>query len=307
MRKSLILFLCICGIINFLPISGQQLEVSDPRLELRGSTIHISYDILNSSPSEKFTVELEVKDAHGNKIGADALTGDIGEEVSGGANKHIAWDLEVDKIEMDANIYVKVYVTAIPPEEPEVVVPVVKESDEEDPGDQKSADGDPTDQKVAEVESKTFPEGSARKPSPSNKSGARYNRTGLILQSAVFPGLGLSRYKGGAHWLRGVAGYGCMAGAILMNRKAVNTYAGIIDLSIYNEKEDLYQKSLKQDNISEALAYATIGIWVTDLVWTIVGTSDLYGTASNNRRFNIKSKVDPVSNTPLIAFTYKFK
>jgi hypothetical protein len=307
MRKSLILILCICGIIRFFPISGQQIEVSDPRLELRGNTILISYDILNSTQSDEFSVELEVKDSNGNKIGADALAGDVGEAVSGGANKQIAWDLEVDKIEMDASIFVKVYVTAIQPEEPEVSLPKVEEAEEDDPQDQAIPKEGPGDPGAEEEINKAKLEDSARKPSSSARSAEGYSRTGLILQSVVFPGLGLSRYKGGAHWVRGVAGYGCLGGAIFMNRQAVNTYAGIIDLSIYDEKDELYKKSLKQDNVSEILAYATIGIWVTDLVWTIVGTSDMPGTASLNKRINIRSKVDPVSNTPLIAFTYNFK
>ena len=91
-------------------------------------------------------------------------------------------------------------------------------------------------------------------------------RTGIILQSLALPGLGLSRMTGKPHWLRGVAGYGCIAGSIILNRQAISTYDDIDDLEDYDDKNELFQKSLNRDNISEVLAYAAIGIWV-DIGW----------------------------------------
>ena len=278
---KIFLFLLVFSFIltGSLCYSQTSFKVSDPRLEMVGNTIHIVYDILNSTPSEEFTVELVVKDSEGNVINARALSGDVGDLVTGGKDKHITWDLEVDRIEMNADIYVKVHVKAIPPPEPAVVVP-------------------PAVQEDGEKSPEEIPVATSREE--------QYSRTGLILQSVAFPGLGLSRYKGGPHWTKGVLGYGCIVGSLIMNRVAVSTYDGIIDRAGYDAKNTLYQKSLQQDQISEVLAYTAIAIWVSDLVWTIAGTSDLNKRTSSYQGLRINPTIDPVSNMPLIAFTYKF-
>ena len=137
---------------------------------------------------------------------------------------------------------------------------------------------------------------------------SNYNRAGLVLQSLVFPGLGLSRVTGNPHWIRGLAGYGCLVGSIVLNRQAVNTYKGISDLVSYNDVTEAFDKSVQQDNISEVLAYSAIGIWVIDFIWTLVGTSDLnkadsYGDSGG---FSIGSNIDPLSNAPLVSVQYRF-
>jgi hypothetical protein len=276
MGRALIFLLGVCCFITSQTCHGQIIQVSDPRLELRDNAIHITYDILNSSPSDEFKVDLLITDADGNEIKASALSGDIGDMVEGGNNKHIIWDLDVDKIEMNAKIYVKVNVKAISPPVPIAVVP----SEEETNGG--------TEEKTAKEKS--------------------FNRTAIILQSVAFPGLGLSRITGNPHWIRGVAGYGCIAGSVIMNRKAINTYGGISDLEDYDEKDELYQKSLSQDNISEVLAYAAIGIWVSDIIWTLVGT-----TGPNNKSlfsdvsgFSLRTTFEPISSAPMVVFAYRF-
>lgn len=277
MHKFFIWLILAGSLFNPSVIFGQNIEVSEPLLEMRGNIIHISYNILNSTRSNNFTVELVVRDEDGKEINARAITGDIGDMVSGGNDKHIAWDLETDQIEINADIFVKIYVKAIHPSEPVVVAPA------------------PVDnvKKEAEISARI--------------SGAKqFSRTGLVLQSLAFPGLGLSRYKGEPHWIRGVLGYSCVAGSIIMNQAAVNTYAGIIDESGYDAKTILYQEALKQDQISEVLAYTAIAIWVSDLIWSIVGTSDLNKSSSHQKGLRINSSIDPVSNSPLLAFTYKF-
>jgi len=142
--------------------------------------------------------------------------------------------------------------------------------------------------------------------SPVQSEVKQFSRTGLILQSLAFPGLGLSRYKGSPHWIRGALGYGCLAGSVIMNRAALATYGDIMDQPGFDAKDVLYQDALKLDGISEVLAYTAIAIWVSDLVWTIVGTSDMDKGLSYQKGLRINSGIDPVSKIPLLAFTYKF-
>lgn len=277
MWKFILCIILASSFFNAPVILGQKVEVSEPRLEMRGNIIHISYDIMNSTRSDKFTVELELRDEDRVIIIANALTGDVGDLVSGGNDKHIAWDLEADQIEINADIFVKLYVKAILPPEPVVSTALVAEVNDR------------------EVETP-----------PSEPVAKQFSRTGLILQSVAFPGLGLTRYKGGPHWIRGALGYGCLAGSVLMNKAAVNTYVEVMKQPGYDAKNALYQESLKQDQISEALAYTAIAIWISDLVWTIVGTSDLDNRSAHQKGLRINPDIDPVSNLPLLAFTYKF-
>ena len=75
MGKALIPFLVICMFMAAPFICAQSAEVSDPRLELRNNAIQISYDILNSDPTDKFIVWLSVHDEAGNEVNARALSG----------------------------------------------------------------------------------------------------------------------------------------------------------------------------------------------------------------------------------------
>jgi len=291
MGKALIFLLGFCCFITSQICYGQTIQVSEPRLELRDNTIHITYDILNSDPSDEFTVDLRITDGDGNEIKANALSGDIGDLVEGGNNKHITWDLAVDRIEMNAKIYVKVYVKAIPPPAP-VVVPPAEEKTEQEIKEEPAGPNEETTEKVISEE-------------PESRS---FNRTGIILQSLAFPGLGLSRLTGNPHWIRGVAGYGCIAGSVIMNRTAISTFDGISGLEDYDEKNELYQKSLSQDNISEVLAYAAIGIWVSDIIWTLLGTSDLNRKSlySDAAGFSLKTTIEPMTSVPMVGFVYRF-
>jgi len=272
---------------------GQEIAVSDPSLELRGNIVHITYDILNSTSSDRFVVELRITDARGDRVPARTLSGDIGDDVPGGRAKYIDWDPKADNIEMEGSIFVDIKVKKVLPITP--IVAPVKEEEKDDPV------------KVVQEEGLEKPgEDDIRPKAREASSLNQFSRTGLMLQSVVFPGLGLTRYRGGPHWIKGVAAYGCIAGSVVLNKSAINSYSGIIDLTELEEKNTLYEKAVQQDNISEALIYTAIGIWVVDLVWTFLGTSDIKRTANSSGGVRINSTIDPVSSAPMLAFTYKF-
>jgi len=63
---------------------------------------------LGSSSSEEFFFKLVVTDTSGKQITAKALSGDIGNMVKGGSDKRITWDFGTERVEMNADIYVKV-------------------------------------------------------------------------------------------------------------------------------------------------------------------------------------------------------
>ena len=143
---------------------------------------------------------------------------------------------------------------------------------------------------------------------PAETKSDGFNRTGIVIQSLAMPGLGLSRVTGKPHWLRGVVGYGCIAGSIVLNRQAVNTFNTIGGLDNIDDVNEAFDKSVLQDNISEVLAYAAIGIWVTDIIWTVTGTSDLRKRPlkSRSKEFSVASTFDPESRIPMVGLRFRF-
>ncbi len=340
--KVPVLFILISILVcTFQPGHTQSAAmVSDPTLSLHDNVVHIAYDILYSSESEKFSIRVEVSDAKGRFLNARTLSGDIGEHVLGGYNKLIFWDIKADSIFLDEEIFVQVYALAEPP--PVVVEPVVIEPVEDEPlaeepvaeepvaeKPQETEDATPADdpsvteetmvenepQSIEDAEPATDPpatdppateETKVVEDHSVNKS---FNRSAIILQSVALPGLGLSRVNPGTpHWIKGVVGYGCIAGSLYFNNKAASSYEDYKNSSRLEDVDDLYNKAVQQDVISEVLAYTAIGIWVVDLVWTFLVTSDLNlnQSSANHKGFAVGTTVEPVSSSPLIALRYKF-
>jgi hypothetical protein len=130
-----------------------------------------------------------------------------------------------------------------------------------------------------------------------------------MLQSLVFPGLGLSRINPGQpHWIKGIAAYACVGGSIYLNRKAISNYEAYLDPENAENLDDFYNTSVKQDNASEILGFAAIGIWAADLIWTMVGTKslDTLSHSMKQKGIYLDTGFDAVSNAPLLAFRYVF-
>lgn len=274
---------------------AQPFAVSDPKLALKDNIVHITYDILNSSRSDKFLISIIISDPDGNTVQANALSGDIGDGVSGGSGKLIKWDLAADGIVMNSTIYVKINARLIPP--PDSDFPVMNEPAVAPDRKENTASSDAGKEEII------------TNAETASKAGLKsISRGSVMLQSVALPGLGLSRITGKPHWIKGVAGYGCIAGSVLLNRKAIKSYEGIYDLTEYDDKDELLQKSLTQDNISETLAYVAIGIWVADLIWSWIGTGDLKEKPflGDLKGLTLETNMDPLMRTPMIGVGYRF-
>lgn len=250
-RKFIIAFSVILCSWVIQGYSQSQITVSTPEMTLNENNLEIQFDILNSTPEQKFDVRIEITDSEGKRIQSRSLSGDIGDRITGGRDKVINWNLTADKITMDAGLFFQV---------------------------------------LAELsrEANAKPE---------------LTRKNIILQSLPFPGLGLSKQNPGKpHWLRGVAGYSCVAGSI-----------AFISLSTINEnKQDLgqeyYDKSIQQWHVSQGMIYTAIGVWATDLIWNIVATKDLKNESSfyPSKGISIHPSYHPETRSPLVGFTYNF-
>jgi hypothetical protein len=127
---------------------------------------------------------------------------------------------------------------------------------------------------------------------------------GALALSAVLPGLGRTVVnRGGAQWILGIVGYGCIAGAVALNSEAIAAYDNYKAATSGSDRDDFFQEAETYDVASKVLAGAAITIWVVDLIST--GTQ-----AARARRaqkgFSMNYGLDPISGRPLVGFNYRF-
>jgi len=307
-----ILSLIVISLLFIDPICHAQTSarLTDPRLEIKDNILHITYDLLNSDPSEKFNIAIDIKDEHGNTMDANTLIGDLGNDVGGGSDKRVTWNLEADNVFINAYVDVKITASIIPPPAqiiPETEEEVVQEivNDDDLPNQDMMEENEVRDEGIKE----SRPENEVNNTElPTEGATHSFNRAGIVIQSLPLPGLGLSRVTGNPHWIKGVAGYGCLIGSVVLNRISVSTFNSISDIDDVDDVTDAFNSSVRQDNMSEVLAYAGLGIWITDVIWTVIGTSDLKTRPlfSQSRGFSMRSHIDPLSNAPMISLRYKF-
>ena len=271
MRQFLIIQVLLFLINPSLLLSQSVVTIPNPRLELDENKIIISYDILNSEPTDLFLIWIEVTDADGNNIKAVTLSGDLGEEIKGGVNKKITWDLEQDKIVLDEEIFIEVKAEKKTP-------PVVE-------------------QKTIPVE--TTPATEVKTLSKGN----------MFFSSLVLPGLGQSRiHRGKPYWLLGLASYGCLGGSFYLNKVGASTYNDYKSSVDINEGNELFDKAVKQDKISEYLVYTAAGIWTINLIWILASPGDIYDSSTQlkQKNFNIEPSYDPYLKSTGLTLTYRF-
>ena len=282
----------ICTIVFFLGIAinvmaQQDVNISKPHLELQDNNIVISYNILNSTQKERFKIWIEATDSDGNTLNARVLSGHVGEDVPGGGSKQILWDYLSDNVSLEDGIYVQVLgeLTSLP-----AVA-------EEEVAEEKIEEKEVTEEK---------PVVSQEQP----KTSQGISMGGAMLRSAAFPGWGLMVMNPKKpHWIKGIAGYGAIASAVVFNKMAVKNYDQYLDSNDSEQFNSYYDKALMQDNISEISAYVAIGIWVTDLIWTAVGYSgnkNNYQARRRNEKFSVGADIEPLHGAPMIAFRYSF-
>ncbi len=295
MGKALASLLTVLLLLVSLLSFGQiHTAVSHPVVEVNDQEVHIFYDIINSGPNHRFNVLVLITDTRGRELISRSLSGDVGDHISGGHKKHIVWNLEEDQVTLDGPIDVQIILEALP-----TAIPGIS-TQKQDQNDLEKSDS------LARVDafSKNELLGAAASPVEPKE----YSRTGLVFKSLLFPGWGLTNLKKKPHWIKGLAAYGCVAGSVYLNRQAVNTYAQIDNFQDYQDKDDLYQKAIKQDNISEVLAITAASIWVIDFVWTLVGTSEL--KAKNKKSpgpgLSLITEIDPFTYAPMLGVHISF-
>ena len=279
MRKSALYFFIL--LLNFFITNGiaQNLhKVSKPNLELRDDKLIILYSIQHFNSEDKFKVWIEITDGEGNTIDAVSLTGDIGENISGGINKEITWDFKKDNFDTDTEIFVEVSAERIFPP------PIVTKDTVQD--------------KTTREE--VFAEKSIQREEISSGK--------MLIYSVLFPGLGFVKTdKSKLHLVKGAAGYTFILSSIIYNRVAISNYDKYLVSYEIENSDNYFKKSVRQDNVSEAFAYAAIGIWAAEIVWILMESKNHNShVAAYGKKIFIEPRFDSNSKTSLICLSYNF-
>jgi len=128
------------------------------------------------------------------------------------------------------------------------------------------------------------------------KTSKDFSTANLMISSSLWPGLGQSKISGKPFWLIGLAGYSCLGGSLLFNRKAVSSYALYIHSDIREESRKFFSDSEKFDKTSKILAYSAVGIWGLNIVWMILNNDDRIQNRDNKLKFGIQSLPDTQGN-----------
>lgn len=131
---------------------------------------------------------------------------------------------------------------------------------------------------------------------------------GAFVKSVVFPGWGNSSISGGPYWLMGFAGYGCMAGSVMMNQQASQSYDDYLKASDAGKRDNLFSDAESKDQLSKLLFGVGAVVWVTDLTILLIKGNNPRTYSYNSNRTNplVGYTIDPISKNPMISFRITF-
>jgi hypothetical protein len=292
MRSWLKLVIPVFALCLILPhCKGQEaVTISQPQLKFLNDSLIIRYDILGAQSGDKFNVRLEITDADGNKINARNIKGDIGDNIDAGKDKQITWNLPADNIFLNTSINVEIIARKI-------IMPA-KVAGEKD-----VTEIIPHEEKEVKVKESSADAKTSEKAPSKVKTGKH------LLQSAVFPGWGLtSLSKGKPYWLIGVAGAGCIASSVYFNYQASANYDNYLDTYDAEKIDTYFNKAKTQNNISKAFAVTAAVIWVADLGIVGIKARNMNKSTAGNKlnTVSISSYIEPNTNAPVISLYLNF-
>jgi hypothetical protein len=82
-------------------------RIGTPKLDFDGSRLTITYDIINSNPSDRFFVWVLIQNKNGETLKLNSLKGDVS-DVSGGGNKIITWNPADDSVFLNEEVAVEI-------------------------------------------------------------------------------------------------------------------------------------------------------------------------------------------------------
>lgn len=237
-------FLATCAYAQI--IVDSKAELTNVDFFMQEDKLVITYDLLNTKPDEKYLISVNIVTETDKPVNAKSFSGDVGENISGGAGKRIIWNISDDIAYLDDKISVKVSAIYI---NPRIVKPT--------------------------------------------------SRGKAMLLSTLLPGLGCSKTTlKPIHLVKGIAGYGCIAGSFYFNNKSNKTFADYQDSDVAADRDRLFDQSVKEKNLSDILIYSGGAVWLIEYVNILIARNH-----SRNKGF--KSEI--VSFSPYMDIDNNYK
>lgn len=229
----------------------------------------VTYDILKAKSDEVFNIRLIVNTVTGKTYNPTSVTGDVGDNVTGGKGKKIYWDAIKDNVYISEEIYVEVKSI---PRSPKPV----------------------TEAQVATEEAKT-------KPQPAASGDRNISKGGAIALSAIVPGLGIRKMKGGgSQALLALPVYGAAAAGVVFMVTSNSAYNKYKDATTADDRNSYYDKAKSQQNISKIMFISAGAIWAINMIWTIATPN------RPNPKYSFAPTIDLNTGKPMVTFNYKF-
>lgn len=125
-----------------------------------------------------------------------------------------------------------------------------------------------------------------------------------IFYSLLFPGAGQSYLsRSGTPVLLGVVTYGCIAGGVLMNSKAVTSYNNYLaENNDPTKRASLEDDWTKQKQLTEILFLGGAALWTANLIWVVLMPDD----KNRFNNINIQSFFDPKGKSSGLKLALNF-
>ncbi len=131
-----------------------------------------------------------------------------------------------------------------------------------------------------------------------------------LLLSAVVPGLGINKTKGGGmYWLMSIPVYGLATGAFFNHNQAKDKYDQYVNSEFQNpsEADNLYRDAEDYQSTSQTLTYSAIGLWAVNMIWTgiVAKKNSSLSAYYNKKKTFFYTRLNPATKT--VGFTLKYR
>jgi len=128
MKIKLVVFIFFILLINCKNLFSQIIVESKAKIQnvdfqLVNDQLVITYNLVNTKPREKFNISVNIFTVAGKEIDAQAFSGDVNSDVSGGYKKKIIWDIQKDIAYIEDEIIVRILAEL---QNPKIIKPTPK-------------------------------------------------------------------------------------------------------------------------------------------------------------------------------------
>lgn len=124
-----------------------------------------------------------------------------------------------------------------------------------------------------------------------------------IVYSLLFPGAGESYLmRKTSPILLGFAAYGALAGSVVMSGSAAKNYDSYLTEADPDKRASLKSSWKSQHQLSNTLGIAAAGIWVVNMVWTLLTPDD----SQRPENISLKGYSNPATGDSGVSLAYRF-